>query len=74
MKKYMITFAIVLSMTTSFAQQSKDVRKDDKKQEKLDRKSTEMEHATRNNNGKKSLKKLHKMEKKEDKLNKKSEK
>jgi len=74
MKKCMFMFAMVLCMTTSFSQQSKELRKDEKKQEKMNRKSSEMELATRSNNGKRSLKKMHRMEKKEDKMNKKSEK
>ncbi len=42
-----------------------------KKQEKLSKKSTEMENDTRKNTGTRSLKKMKKMEHKEDKMNKK---
>jgi peptidoglycan hydrolase CwlO-like protein len=74
MKKLIITAAVAMFLTTSFAQQSRRVRKDEKKQEKMDKKMTERENARHAGNGKKAEKDLRKMEKKEDKLNKKAEK
>jgi len=75
MKKYIVIAAMALCVATSFAQKdSKEVRKDEKKQHKMAKKSLEMENATRNGNGKRSLKKMHKMEDKENRLDKKADK
>ena len=73
MRKFLFTCIVVFCLTTVYAQDDGGKKAIDK-QEKMDKKSTEMENATRKNKGRKSLKKMNKMEKKEQKLNKKADK
>ena len=72
MKKYFLFVPLILCITTCFALQVESGNKYEKKQEKMDKKSTEMENATRKGNDKKAIKKTRKMDKKEKKSGEKS--